>query len=126
MWTNKFVHNPKVHFNYLHMIKKLYDLLNLIEIVDVLITSVWRWGSAFNSFVFWFMIFTIALDYFFVFQVIFFQNFYISSVFKRLFDFYTLFMEDGGVDRTVIDCWQNQLGQMADFPHFKTFNIFDL
>ena len=28
--------NPKVHFNYLHMIKKLYDLLNLIEIVDVL------------------------------------------------------------------------------------------
>ena len=25
-------------------------------------------------------------------------------------------MEDGGVDRTFIDCWQNQLGQMADFP----------
>ena len=24
-------------------------------------------------------------------------------------------MEDGGVDRTVIDCRQNQLGQMADF-----------
>ena len=67
MWTNKFVHNPKVHFNYFHVIKKLYnylrnDLLNLIEIVDVSITSVWGWGSAFNSFVFWFMIFTIALD----------------------------------------------------------------
>ena len=25
-------------------------------------------------------------------------------------------MEDGGVDKTVIDCGQNQLGQMADFP----------
>jgi hypothetical protein len=25
-------------------------------------------------------------------------------------------MEDGGVDRTVIDCWQYQFGQMADFP----------
>ena len=25
-------------------------------------------------------------------------------------------MEDGGVDRTVIDCRLNQLGQMADFP----------
>ena len=25
-------------------------------------------------------------------------------------------MEDGGVDRTVIGCWQNQLGKMADFP----------
>ena len=108
------------------MIKKLYnclrhDLLNLIEIVDVSITSVW--GSAFNGFVFWFMIFTIALDYFFVFQVIFFQNFYISSVFKRLFDFYALFMEDRGVDRTVIDCRQNQLGQMADFPPLNFFDF---
>ena len=28
-------------------------------------------------------------------------------------------MEDGGVDRTVIDCWQHQLGQMEDFPPFK-------
>ena len=113
------------------MIKKLYncsrnDLLNLIEIVDVSITSVWGWGSAFNGFVFWFMIFTIALDYFFVFQVIFFQNFYISSVFKRLFDFYTLFMEDRGVDRTFIDCRQNQLGQMAHFPPLLSFFIFDL
>ena len=35
-------------------------------------------------------------------------------------------MEDGGVDRTVIDCWQKQLGQMADFPPLLTFSIFDL
>ena len=81
MWTNKFVHNPKVHFNYFHVIKKLYNylrndlILNLIDIVDVSITPVWGWGSAFNSFVFWFMLFTIALDYFFVFQMIFFSEF---------------------------------------------------
>ena len=30
-------------------------------------------------------------------------------------------MEDGGVGRTVIDCWQNQLGQMADCPPVLTF-----
>ena len=30
-------------------------------------------------------------------------------------------MEDGGVDRTVIDCRQNHLGQMADFPPLLTF-----
>jgi hypothetical protein len=30
-------------------------------------------------------------------------------------------MEDGGVDRTVIGCRQNQLGQMADFPTLLTF-----
>ena len=30
-------------------------------------------------------------------------------------------MEEGGVDRTVIDCRQNQLGQMADFPTLVTF-----
>ena len=30
-------------------------------------------------------------------------------------------MEDGGVDRTVIDCQQNQLGQIADFPPLLTF-----
>ena len=30
-------------------------------------------------------------------------------------------MDDGGVDRTVIDCPQNQLGQMADFPPLITF-----
>ena len=35
-------------------------------------------------------------------------------------------MEDGGVDRTVIDCRQNQLGKMADFPSLLTFLIFDL
>jgi hypothetical protein len=23
-------------------------------------------------------------------------------------------MEDGGADRTAIDCWQNQLGQISD------------
>ena len=35
-------------------------------------------------------------------------------------------MKDGGVDMTVIDCWQNQLGQMADFLPLLTFLIFDL
>ena len=30
-------------------------------------------------------------------------------------------MEDGGVDRTVIDYRQNQFGQMADFPLLLTF-----
>ena len=35
-------------------------------------------------------------------------------------------MEDGGVDRTAIDCWQNQLGQMADFPPLLNFKSFDL
>ena len=30
-------------------------------------------------------------------------------------------MEDGGVDRTVIDCRQNQLGQTADFPALLIF-----
>ena len=32
-------------------------------------------------------------------------------------------MEDGVVDRTVIDCWQNQLGQMADIPPLLTFDL---
>ena len=71
------------------MIKKLYnclrnDLLNLIEIVDVSITPVLGWGSAFNGFVFWFMIFTIALDYFFVFQVIFFSEFLHKLRFQKV------------------------------------------
>ena len=35
-------------------------------------------------------------------------------------------MEDGGVDRTVIDCWQHQLGQMADFPSLLTILVFDI
>ena len=35
-------------------------------------------------------------------------------------------MEDGGVDRTVINCWQQQLGQMADFPPLLTILGFDL
>ena len=35
-----------------------------------------------------------------------------------------LTMEDEGVlDRTVIDCRQNPLGQMADFPLLLTFSI---
>ena len=33
---------------------------------------------------------------------------------------------DGGVDRTVIDCLENQLGQMADFPTPLTVLMFDL
>ena len=33
-------------------------------------------------------------------------------------------MEDGGVDRTLIDCRQNQFGQMADFPPpLTSFNL---
>ena len=33
-----------------------------------------------------------------------------------------IFFMDAGVDRTIIDCWENQLGQMADFlPLF--FNV---
>ena len=35
-------------------------------------------------------------------------------------------MEDEGVDRTVMDCWQSQLGEMADFSPLLTFCIFDL
>ena len=35
-------------------------------------------------------------------------------------------MEDGGVDRTVIDCWQHRLGQTADFSPLLTFLVFDL
>ena len=40
--------------------------------------------------------------------------------------FLTINMEDEGVDRTVKDCWQNQLGQMAVFLPVLTFIIFDL
>ena len=35
-------------------------------------------------------------------------------------------MENGGVDRTVIDGWQHQLSQMADFPLLLTSFVFDL
>ena len=35
-----------------------------------------------------------------------------------------LSMED--VDMTVIDCRQNQLGQMADFPLLSTFLFFEV
>ena len=35
-------------------------------------------------------------------------------------------MEDGGVDRTVIDCRHKPLGQMEDFPPLLTFSIVDL
>ena len=34
-------------------------------------------------------------------------------------------MENGGVDRTFLDCWQHQLGQMADFPGPLTILVFD-
>ena len=33
-------------------------------------------------------------------------------------------MEDGGVDRTVIDYRQNQFGQRADFPNLITILVF--
>ena len=48
---------------------------------------------------------------------------FLSALFSN---FCLLPMENGGVDRTVIDCRQNQLGQMADFPPLLTFLIFDL
>ena len=35
-------------------------------------------------------------------------------------------MEDGGVDATVIESRQHQLGRMADFPPFFTSSVFDL
>ena len=38
--------------------------------------------------------------------------------------FSTYYMENGGVDRTVIECRQHQLGQMADIPPLLTFNNF--
>jgi hypothetical protein len=44
----------------------------------------------------------------------------ISSHYKQIS------MEDGGVDRNVIDCWQHQLSQMADFPPLLTSLVFDL
>ena len=34
-------------------------------------------------------------------------------------------MEDGGLDRTIIDR-QHQLGQMTDFPPLLTILVFDL
>ena len=40
--------------------------------------------------------------------------------------FRVLPMDDGGVDRTVLDCWQHQLGQMADFPPLLFILVFDL
>ena len=35
-------------------------------------------------------------------------------------------MEDGGVDTTVIESWQHQLGRMVDFPPLLTLLVFDL
>ena len=35
-------------------------------------------------------------------------------------------MEDGGVDMTVIDCRQHQLGQTANIPPLLTFLVFEL
>ena len=68
------------------------------------------------------MIFTIALDYFFVFQAIFFSEFLHKLRFQKVVWFlHIVHAEDRGVDRTVIDCRQNQLGQMADFPSILTF-----
>ena len=51
----------------------------------------------------------------------------IRNSFKFKFQdiFCALTMEDGGVDRTVIDCWQNQMGPIANFPPLLTFSIFD-
>ena len=50
----------------------------------------------------------------------------IAEIGESPFGFGVESMEDGGVDRTVIDYRQNQLGQMADFPPLITFLIFDL
>ena len=33
-------------------------------------------------------------------------------------------MEDGGIDRTVIDCWQHQMGQIANFSPLLTYFYF--
>ena len=35
-----------------------------------------------------------------------------------------LSMEDGGIDRTVIDCWQHQMGQIANFSPLLTYFYF--
>ena len=40
--------------------------------------------------------------------------------FEVVNDFLLEIMKDGGVDRTVINWWQHQLGQMADFPPLLT------
>ena len=42
----------------------------------------------------------------------------ILCVWQGIFKFQS--MEDGGVDRIVINCRQNQVGQMADFPPLLT------
>ena len=37
------------------------------------------------------------------------------------------YLPNGGVEyRSVIDCWQHQLGKMADFPPLLTILVFDL
>ena len=46
---------------------------------------------------------------------------FVHSAYSRI-----TIMEDGGIDRTVINCQQNQLGQMPDFSPLLTFLIFDL
>ena len=53
---------------------------------------------------------------------------YISLYYIKSLRLVTLgnLVEDGGVDRSVIECRQNQLGQMADFPPLLTFLVFDL
>ena len=44
----------------------------------------------------------------------------LHSIITRTF-MYLVNMDDGGVDKPVIDSRQNQLGQMADFPPLLTF-----
>jgi hypothetical protein len=45
---------------------------------------------------------------------------------SELFCFFAKIMEDGGVDRTVIDCLKHQWGKIADFPPLLAFLVFDL
>jgi hypothetical protein len=35
-------------------------------------------------------------------------------------------MEDGGVDTTVVESWQHNMGGMADFPPLLASSVFDL
>ena len=38
-------------------------------------------------------------------------------------DFWGVFLEDGGVDTTVIESRQHKMGQMADFPPLLAFQF---
>ena len=35
-------------------------------------------------------------------------------------------MENGGVDRSALNCWKHQVGQTADFPPLLSILVFDL